>query len=345
MSIRITKDLSHDKNNSGTLASDGSLILSTRFHDIDLFLGHIQVQMDVDSTRIDVGPICIDSQMIILGDIAIIRYATTKAIFEHFCLPPDNVLFSFSSSKGKQPCIWCGIPAPPDSIAIMHPGREYTCYNPPGFDVVQIILPENRRVGFDMIPFQEWERTKKPETAIRPVRQRRGLLFRDTLYGLFNRRPQLETLQRNRVLSMMFKEWVLDELAAVLSASFQVPENGKRPKQKSRFDTFHTAIEIIEDHLNQPLPLKDLAEKAGSSTRVLQYAFQDILGIPPMRYMLHRKLHAARFDLRQSQPGANTRVSDIALFFGMSHFGRFSTEYKKLFGESPSFTLRNAWGT
>jgi AraC family ethanolamine operon transcriptional activator len=51
------------------------------------------------------------------------------------------------------------------------------------------------------------------------------------------------------------------------------------------------------------------------------------------------KLNAIRQVLKRSR-GTNERVSDVALRSGFSHFGRFAEEYRRLFGERPSETLR-----
>ena len=102
--------------------------------------------------------------------------------------------------------------------------------------------------------------------------------------------------------------------------------------------------------LNLTVPLKEtalsfvdadpLAAKIGASPRVLQYAFQDTLEITPMSYILNRKLHAARSDLKRSGADVRSQVTRIAMLYGMYHLGRFSTNYKQLFGELPSSTLK-----
>ena len=87
--------------------------------------------------------------------------------------------------------------------------------------------------------------------------------------------------------------------------------------------------------------LSELCETANVSKRTLQYAFQNILGMPPMTYLNRLRLHRARDELRKAK-NANTSVTNVALDCGFWHFGEFSRAYKKCFGEVPSKTLKQS---
>ena len=73
----------------------------------------------------------------------------------------------------------------------------------------------------------------------------------------------------------------------------------------------------------------------------LRMACQKHLGVSPTQYLLLRRMHLARRALRQSDPDA-TRVTDVATNLGFWELGRFSVNYRQIFGESPSTTLRAA---
>ena len=77
----------------------------------------------------------------------------------------------------------------------------------------------------------------------------------------------------------------------------------------------------------------------GVSERTLRTAFEEYFGVGPTKYLKIRTLHEARKALRAADPFA-TSVTDIAVRFGIWEFGRFSHDYKTLFGELPSQTLR-----
>jgi transcriptional regulator GlxA family with amidase domain len=84
--------------------------------------------------------------------------------------------------------------------------------------------------------------------------------------------------------------------------------------------------------------LPDIVAASGIPGRTLLKHFRDFRGTSPMRY-----LRRARFErVHQALHSASTDdgVTQIALAHGFTHMGRFSVEYQKQFGESPSATLR-----
>jgi transcriptional regulator GlxA family with amidase domain len=82
-----------------------------------------------------------------------------------------------------------------------------------------------------------------------------------------------------------------------------------------------------------------LAHEAGVSTRALQRAFHESGLPPPMTYLRRLRLHRVRAELARSCGGA-VNVATIASRWGFLHMGRFAEQYRQLFGENPSETLR-----
>ena len=74
------------------------------------------------------------------------------------------------------------------------------------------------------------------------------------------------------------------------------------------------------------------------SERTLHEAFRQHLGTTPMAYLKTLRLNAARHDLQRAE--TSTRVTDVALDWGFQHFGWFAHDYRRLFAETPSDTLR-----
>ncbi len=100
------------------------------------------------------------------------------------------------------------------------------------------------------------------------------------------------------------------------------------------------AREYALSHLDEPLSILDLCNHIGASRRKLQYCFQETLGINPVAYLRALRLNAVRRELRMSMPPQG--VQAVAARWGFWHLSRFSGDYRTMFGESPSQTLRRA---
>lgn len=96
--------------------------------------------------------------------------------------------------------------------------------------------------------------------------------------------------------------------------------------------------DYIEAHLEQPLPLAQLAEVGGVSVRTLQNGFARFLGQSPSDYLRNRRLARVHAALQQAR--ACDSVTDILLRHGIGSFGHFAVLYRKRYGCLPSQTLR-----
>ena len=75
------------------------------------------------------------------------------------------------------------------------------------------------------------------------------------------------------------------------------------------------------------------------SERTLEYAFRERFGQSPKTFTLTYRLNNVRKILRHADPDAD-RIYEIAGHYGFLHMGQFTSDYKRLFGELPSETLR-----
>lgn len=98
--------------------------------------------------------------------------------------------------------------------------------------------------------------------------------------------------------------------------------------------------EVLDDCADAPLYVPELCTKLGVASRTLRAVCREYLGMGPKKYLHLRRMHFVRRALRTGNADA-TSVTEIAMQFGFWELGRFSVEYKSLFGESPSHTLRH----
>jgi AraC-like DNA-binding protein len=85
----------------------------------------------------------------------------------------------------------------------------------------------------------------------------------------------------------------------------------------------------------------DLVAHCGVAERTLRKHFRAFMDVSPLEYWRRFRLAAAREELLK---GSNsTSITEVAMRFGFNHFGRFSGQYRRSFGEKPSTTLRRSW--
>lgn len=99
------------------------------------------------------------------------------------------------------------------------------------------------------------------------------------------------------------------------------------------------ARDYVLAHHDLVITVPELCERLHVSRRTLQYCFEDVLGISPMQYLRIIRLNGVRRHLREDWSGSRT-VRDVATDWGFWHISQFSSDYRKLFGQCPSESLR-----
>ena len=116
------------------------------------------------------------------------------------------------------------------------------------------------------------------------------------------------------------------------------------PAEMSISGRKHSAIiarfeEFLAGNNLRPVYLAEICAVTGASERMLRVCCQEHLGMGPIRYLWLRRMHLARRALISAEYGKAT-VTQIATDHGFWELGRFSIEYRALFGEPPSASLR-----
>jgi len=99
------------------------------------------------------------------------------------------------------------------------------------------------------------------------------------------------------------------------------------------------AEEYVWRYRAVPPRLHALCANIGTSERSLRDAFSACTGMSAGAYLKAFRLNQVRSDLKSRSPDG-IRIQDVAFNWGFSHMGQFAADYKQLFGESPSKTLR-----
>ena len=120
-----------------------------------------------------------------------------------------------------------------------------------------------------------------------------------------------------------------------------VAEAPDRRASQSSLDLVQRAEMLALADLDETLHVAALSRTLAVSERTLRKAFKNTYGLPPCRHLRMLRLSRVRRALLSAHDRVLT-VTEIATDFGFAELGRFSVEYRKVFGESPSVTLRRA---
>jgi AraC-like DNA-binding protein len=87
------------------------------------------------------------------------------------------------------------------------------------------------------------------------------------------------------------------------------------------------------------LSIAEISAVLDVSDRMLRICCEEHLGVSPSGYLRLRRMQQVRRALRSGNPDAAS-VAQVAQRYGVGHLGRFASNYRALYGELPSTTLR-----
>jgi AraC family ethanolamine operon transcriptional activator len=96
---------------------------------------------------------------------------------------------------------------------------------------------------------------------------------------------------------------------------------------------------LCRQHGDQPLRIGQLCREIDVSERTLRDAFHELTGTSAHAYLKTQRLNRVYRALRDADP-SEVLVKQIAYDNAFYHLGNFCRDYKQLFGESPSKTLK-----
>ena len=100
------------------------------------------------------------------------------------------------------------------------------------------------------------------------------------------------------------------------------------------------AEEFMEVHVDCPISMSDVAAACDCSRTKLFLAFKRERSWTPLQFLVRKRMERARRLLLA--PTQIVTVTRVALDCGYASLSRFTEEYRKLYGETPSMTLRRS---
>lgn len=246
-------------------------------------------------------------------------------------VPDDKLIVAYirSAPPGSR---WCEIDLAPGDVVLYGPAVEHTARNVPGLDVMFAVTDPN----------QLTEHADQIRHRIEPPS--RGCVhllanpLRDALVSHHFQRFA-DAAARG---SYPTKAHCDDVLRAMTHALSQDENVAAVIGSSDRIDSRHVVHACIDyaESIGRIPSISELCVVTHLSERRLRTAFTDEFDTPPSRFFRAWALQQAHRRLLHHDDVAQT-VTEVAAALGFDHLGRFAGQYREIYRETPSTTLRH----
>ncbi len=231
---------------------------------------------------------------------------------------------------------WRGHDVTGNTVVIFPENGELDAVSKNGFKIFSISLPQERLV--ELV-------SSIGSPALLPLVLNKELLtlpqgnmqhFRNYLARLYRQLTNEPSLIKLNGFAEELEVGVVQRMLGVLGSS---TPSRQLPPTRLRDKAIRKSLAYIAEFGHKPIRISEICNFAGVSLRTLEYAFLDHFGIPPKTYLSSYKLNKVRKHLFRSQQ-SEVSIVDVANKWNFWHMGQFAKDYRRLFGELPSETLR-----
>lgn len=254
------------------------------------------------------------------------RIALGMRVRGRFVLPSDWALLAYVEAADEQGS-WChGMPLGSGAVITVLPQG-----------VAEFALAAGGIVAFCLVPVS---RLPNPVMSS-PLARASGAI--QTGVRRYEPAQRLyRQLQAGLIEQVLPDDWVEHIVQLHVQASVGAPysELGMALRtRRSRYLVFRKAEDFMRENLRRQIYMQELCDAAGVSERLLRYAFEDLTGVSPSRYLSLFRLCEACRALSQAD-ALSQSVKSVALNCGLWDLSRFADSYRRVFGELPRETLQ-----
>lgn len=300
------------------------------FHDLDE-LNHAVSGADLEVIQLEPGVIAVHAMSIDVGELSVDRGRVNQSL--RIRGPLDAERYAVGLFHPGARAKLNGIPVDPSTLLFYTPGLELDGHLQASYGWTSLIIPaawiESIAIAARDASFTS---PHAGSNRLLPDQKKLQDLWAAT-DAITASRFQAEPCEQGGIQLALD---VRNALGAVLS-DFDTPSCKALSRTMSHYRTAQRAERYMRESVSEDCCIDDICAQLRVSRRYLEYAFADAFGTSPARYFRILRLHQVRRRLRN--PEAATTVTAEALSHGFNHLGLFSTQYRALFGESPSSTL------
>lgn len=222
------------------------------------------------------------------------------------------------------------------SLAIRRGHQQFELITPPSFRIFGLVINHHTLVSHlrSVLPDDDTASRIDLETLESSPRSRSSLrhLFGEILDEI-NRRPEVLS---SPAACQAIESSVLEALTDLCTSAQQGKEPPRSEMQHSQI--VRNVRTFLLENADRAIGVPELCSVFNVSRRTLQYAFDRVLGIGPNAYLKILRLNGVRRALCRKD--VRISVQQAASDWGFWHFSQFAKDYRILFDELPSTTVR-----
>lgn len=318
------------------LETSACKILSRRFCDPDELSVALNYRRHVQITQLGPQPAHYDLILLELGAAEFLFITTDCPLRIRGPKATGFLDFAFVVQPGSKELIAHNATVAPDTIFGFDSHRENNLVLPA--NLILGVLQIKREVFQDCLHIMDRsdidDRFLTSNYLRSPATLAAVQIYVRELYGLVQQQATcLRLAQLSRLILEDFVPLLIESMPSTLNHNIMADRLLCRAQLVQQAEAYMLA------HLEQPITLKDLCGILKTSSRPLNYGFQEMFGTSPMAYLKWLRLHAVHRILKAADP-ATTKIEEIANRYGFWSAGHFGQDYKTMFGQLPSQTLK-----
>ncbi len=270
-----------------------------------------------------------------LGDVQVFRECTNQIVHEAGVAWEGSLTFGIPLETEGQGW-YCGEVFDQRSMLTLAGGEELDFRTPKRLDILGVTANEAAfRLYAKRVEGRDIEAEIAGQRVLRgdPAQAEKLRAFLLTAINTVKASPQL---LEHAAMRKALEQAIYGSLLAAIGS----PNDYPRPPSTSetRRQIVSRARDYMRQHVEEPMTIADLCAELNVSRRTLQYSFQDVLDLNPVAFLRALRLNGVRRALRRAEESSS--VADIAASWGFWHLSHFAADYRAMFGELPSETLR-----
>lgn len=271
-----------------------------------------------------------------LNEVSLYLEFTNQLLYQQGCLSEDTIAIGVPMNSIDHG-MFCGSACEQNTIHIYSGCNGFEFVSPNGLMIGLIVVNREhlmRLLSADDQYFLNLQCKQARVTKVSHTTYFNLVQFMHTTFQALKLQPQL-------VENLHFVDEVTATAMQLVTESLLNPQSlaptlaASKLMQHKSWQVLTTTREIINHRLDNPITVAELCKSLAISHRSLHDHFKNTLDTSPVAYLRAERLNGVRHMLRE----ANS-VTEAATHWGFWHFGHFSHEYKKMFGELPSETFK-----